>query len=232
MNRALTLVPTVLLCLCKVGLGASPIAWEKGPPIPDEHGFAGPFAGVSSGTLVVAGGANFPDSYPWEGGSKVWHDRIFLLPEEAKKWTVSTHKLPKALAYGVSVSLPERNSIVMLGGSDSANAPTKDALELKVLDEKVSMRELPSLPVALAESSGLALDNKIYLFSGRSTGGTVRKTFRLDFGSQKLKWEELPWPVGARGRMHSVAGSHDGKIFLFGGRDYQSNSELEHPEDR
>ena len=32
--------------------------------------------------------------------------------------------------------------------------------------------------------------------------------------------------------MHSVAGSHDGKIFLFGGRDSQSDSELEHPEDR
>ena len=120
MIRALPHFFTTLLCLCQVAVGASPIAWEERPPIPDEHGFAGPFAGVSSGTLVVAGGANFPSSYPWEGGSKVWHDRIFLLPEGAKAWTVSTSKLPKALAYGVSVSLPERNLIVMLGGSDSA----------------------------------------------------------------------------------------------------------------
>ena len=237
MNRALTLVLTALLCLCKVGLGASPIAWEKGPSVPDEHGFAGPFAGVSSGTLVVAGGANFPDSYPWEGGSKVWHDRIFLLPEGAKEWTVSNLRLPKALAYGVSVSLPDQNhSIVMLGGSGSDNAPTTDVLSLTLKlvnkDLEVNLRELPSLPVALAESSGLVVDNKIYIFSGRSTGGTVRKAFRLDFGRSPLKWEELPWPEGARGRMHSVAGSHDGKIFLFGGRDFQSDSELEHPEDR
>ncbi len=108
MNSVLPLFFLALLCLCKVGLGASPIAWEKGPSVPDEHGFAGPFAGVSSGTLVVAGGANFPDSYPWEGGSKVWHDRIFLLPEGAKEWTVSSLRLPKALAYGVSVSLPDQ----------------------------------------------------------------------------------------------------------------------------
>jgi len=237
MNRALVLFLPALLCFCKVGLVASPIAWEKGPSVPDEHGFAGPFAGVSSGTLVVAGGANFPDSYPWEGGSKVWHDRIFLLPEGAKEWTVSNLRLPKALAYGVSVSLPDQNhSIVMLGGSGSDNAPTADVLSLTLKlvnkDLEVNLRELPSLPVALAESSGLVLDNKIYLFSGRSNGGTVRKAFRLDFGSSPLKWEELPWPEGARGRMHSVAGSHEGKIFLFGGRDYQSDSELEYPEDR
>jgi SSS family solute:Na+ symporter len=232
MNRVFRLFLPGLLCLCKVALGASPIAWEKWPAIPDEHGFAGPFAGVSSGTLVVAGGANFPDSYPWEEGSKVWHDRIFLLPEGAKEWTVSKLKLPKALAYGVSVSLPERNSIVMLGGSDSGNIPTTDVLELKVLDEKVSMRKLPSLPVALAESSGLTVGNTIYVFSGKSAGGTVRKAFRLDFESEPLGWEELSWPEGARGRMHSVAGLHDGKIFLFGGRDQQSDSELEHPEDR
>ena len=119
MNRTLVLFIPVLLCLSQVAAGSSPVAWEKGIPIPDEHGFAGPFAGVSSGTLVVAGGANFPDSYPWEGGRKVWHDRIFLLPEGSKEWTVSSLKLPRALAYGVSVSLPEQNnSIVMLGGSD------------------------------------------------------------------------------------------------------------------
>ena len=80
MIRALPHFFTTLLCLCKVAVGASPIAWEERPSIPDKHGFAGPFAGVSSRTLVVAGGANFPESYPWEGGKKVWHDRIFLLP--------------------------------------------------------------------------------------------------------------------------------------------------------
>ena len=117
MNRVFPLFLTALLCLCQVATGEAPIIWEKGPPIPDAHGFASPFAGVSAGTLVVAGGANFPESYPWEGGKKVWHDRIFLLPEGAGEWTVSTRKLPRALAYGVSVSLPEQNnSIVMLGG--------------------------------------------------------------------------------------------------------------------
>ena len=131
----------------------------KGPPIPDAHGFAGPFAGVSAGTLVVAGGANFPESYPWEGGSKVWHDRIFLLPEGAGEWTVSNARLPKALAYGVSVSLPDQNnSIVMLGGVMGKTSLWRSVtmLTLKLVDARpeVLLQPLPSLPVLSLNQAG------------------------------------------------------------------------------
>jgi hypothetical protein len=41
--------------------------------LPDAHGFAGCFAGLSGGRLLVAGGANFPDGVmPWDGGKKTW----------------------------------------------------------------------------------------------------------------------------------------------------------------
>src|SRR5688572_18046733 len=50
------------------------------PPVPDPVGFAGAFAGVDGTRLVAGGGANFPDGkMPWEGGKKVWHDRLFAL---------------------------------------------------------------------------------------------------------------------------------------------------------
>ena len=58
---------------------AEPLEWSELKPLPDEFGFAGPFAGTSGGALIVAGGANFPDGYPWDGGKKVYHDRIFVL---------------------------------------------------------------------------------------------------------------------------------------------------------
>ena len=38
-------------------------------------------AGVSGGALLVAGGANFPDKKPWQGGTKVWYDTVFVLDE-------------------------------------------------------------------------------------------------------------------------------------------------------
>src|SRR5205807_99872 len=79
------------------------LEWRELPPLPDPIGFAGTFAGVSSGALLVGGGANFPDAMPWEGGKKVWYDSVYVLPKPAGQW-IAGFKLPRALAYGISVS--------------------------------------------------------------------------------------------------------------------------------
>jgi len=67
--------------------------WEKLASLPDKEGFASPFAGVIAGKLVVAGGANFPDKKPWEGGMKVWHDSIYTLDHPKTDWK-KAGKLP------------------------------------------------------------------------------------------------------------------------------------------
>ena len=46
------------------------LTWTSLPPLPDPIGFAGAFAGVADGALLVAGGANFPDLPPWDKGKK------------------------------------------------------------------------------------------------------------------------------------------------------------------
>jgi len=63
--------------------------------LPDREGFAGSYAGVSGGALIVAGGANFPDKRPWEGGTKIWYDRIFVLEPAASTWR-TVGRLPHA----------------------------------------------------------------------------------------------------------------------------------------
>jgi hypothetical protein len=66
------------LPLLVIAVLASPdihLKWASLPPLPDREGYAGSFAGVSDGVLLVAGGANFQDRRPWEGGTKVWYDR-------------------------------------------------------------------------------------------------------------------------------------------------------------
>src|SRR5690348_5467737 len=64
--------------------------WERLASLPDREGFAGSFAGVSGGALLVAGGSNFPAAKPWEGGKKVWYDTVFLLERpEATEWKVA-----------------------------------------------------------------------------------------------------------------------------------------------
>lgn len=233
-DSLIKLIATVfgVLILAFPSQAGGPIEWKSLPPIPDAHGFAGPYAGIVEGKFIVAGGANFPEAPPWEGGTKVWHDGVFAFMPETETWMKSKSGLPNALAYGVSITLPSRGSMVMLGGSDQDNQPTTSAVELSFVEGEIVFTDLPSLPIPLTESSGVALGNAIYLFSGRTMEGTAKAAFRLDLEASELEWESLPWPKGARGRMHSVAGTRDGKAYLFAGRDVMSEGALEHPEDR
>ena len=62
------------------------LVWTTLPSLPDRLGVAAPFAGVSGGSLLVGGGANFPDRMPWEGGRKVWHDTVWALAQPGGAW--------------------------------------------------------------------------------------------------------------------------------------------------
>ena len=89
--------------------------WSQLPSIPNPVGLAAPFAGVSEGALIVAGGANFPEAMPWAGGKKVWHDSIYVLPKPDATW-VSGGRLSRRLAYGVAVSVGD--GVLCAGGSN------------------------------------------------------------------------------------------------------------------
>ena len=97
---------TVILCMTAIACAGDGLVWKQLPSLPDPPGVAGSFAGVSGISLIVAGGANFPDKMPWEGGKKVWHDRVWVLDKPDGTWREGS-KLPRPLGYGVSVSAPD-----------------------------------------------------------------------------------------------------------------------------
>ena len=80
------------------------LQWRPLPSIPDHEGFASPFAGVANGALVVAGGANFPGKRPWEGGTKIWYDSVFVLEKPDGAWKTAG-KLPRPIGYGVALTV-------------------------------------------------------------------------------------------------------------------------------
>jgi N-acetylneuraminic acid mutarotase len=68
-------------------VGTPPLRYRPLPDLPPQQGqpnpgVAGAFAGVSHGALLLAGGANFPNGYPWQGGTKVWQPAIYVLAEK------------------------------------------------------------------------------------------------------------------------------------------------------
>ena len=83
----------------------------------DRLGVAGPLVGVHNDALIVAGGANFPQTV-WDN-SKVWHDAIHVLTKTADGYAWHEGgRLAHPIAYGAAVSTPD--GVVCMGGNDSS----------------------------------------------------------------------------------------------------------------
>lgn len=189
--------------------------WHPLPSLPDPLGVAAPFAGVSQGALLVAGGANFPGRMPWEGGTKVWHDRVWLLDRPDGAWR-EAGRLPRALAYGVSATA--QDGLVCVGGSD-ASQHYADAFRLVWNGKRLVTEALPRLPLALAGACGAVLDGTLYVAGGAERPGeqaASRRVFALDLGQNSAAWRELP-PLPGKARFLATPAAHGGAFYVIGG---------------
>ncbi|WP_461782383.1 galactose oxidase [Prosthecobacter sp.] len=188
---------------------AADLNWSQLPPLPDERGFAGSFAGVSRGALVVAGGTHFIDKMPWEGGTKLWYATAFALDKPDGQWRI-LGKLPKPNGYGVSITTPE--GLVIVGGGN-ATAHFREVFWLQ------KEAPLPPLPKPCAFMSGCVLDDVIYLAGGIETPTATRalNTFwALDLKQKNAPWQELP-PCPGQPRILSCMAAANGAVHLFSG---------------
>jgi SSS family transporter len=183
--------------------------------LPDREGFGFPFAGVHRGTLIVAGGANFPDKKPWEGGTKVWHNSVFVLEPGAASWKTGM-KLRRPIGYGVSIS--STRGIACLGGSD-AERHYADCFLMQWENGELRTTPLADLPRPCANFCGALLGNTIYVAGGIGSPdatSALRTFWSLDLSTSEMGWRELePWP--GQGRVFATAGAQGGAFFLFGG---------------
>lgn len=171
------------------------IVWSKAGELPAINaqipniGVAGAFVGVHNNVLIVAGGANFPDKMPWEGGSKVFEKNIAVFNNaKGKLETIPTStKLPRALAYGASVSTPQ--GIVCVGGEDEKGAKS-DAFLLKwnAQNRQVEFQTLPALPLSLSNALIATKNDKVYIAGGESEGNTVAGFLSLDLNHLEKGW--------------------------------------------
>ncbi len=192
------------------------LAWRELPALPDPVGFAGPFAGVSGGALIVAGGANFPGGRPWDGHPKVWHDRVYVLDDPGGAWSIAETTLPRPLAYGISIATDE--GFLCLGGGDT-DRHVADVFRVRRANGAVGIEPLPPMPGPAAFFCGARLGDTVYVAGGLASPGaaeTLRTFWALDLRGRR--WRELePWP--GRSRMLAVAGAQDGAFFLMSGAD-------------
>ena len=208
----------ILFCWLAVGTAlAQETAWKQLTPLPDREGFAGMFAGVSHGALIAAGGANFPDKKPWEGGTKAWYDTVWCLDEPQGQWR-AVGKLPSARGYGLSITTDE--GLLCIGGAE-ASQHLSECVRLSWHDGALQLNSLPALPHPCANMTGARLGDTIYVAGGimTPTSTSAMSTFwALDLKDVKAGWKSLPsWP--GRPRMLAIGAASGGSFFIAGGTD-------------
>lgn len=196
-------------------------AWKQLTPLPDREGFAGMYAGVSNDALIAAGGANFPDKKPWEGGTKAWYDTVWLLDAPQGKWR-AVGKLPSACGYGLSITMDD--GLLCIGGAE-ASQHLSECVVLSWKNSALQTRAFPALPQACANMTGARLGNIIYVAGGLATPtstSTMSTFWALDLTDVKAGWKSLPtWP--GRPRMLAIGAASAGSFFIAGGTDLHAD---------
>lgn len=218
-------------------VAAAPLTWERLPPLPPaagqavQPGVASPFVGIHRGALLVAGGANFPEKMPWNGGAKVWWDDVWVLENvagPAPHWVQGGgFRLPRPVAYGISVSTPE--GVVCVGGNDAERCYA-DVFQLAWDPAAGTVRTtaLPPLPQPLTNMSGALVGRTLYVAGGQHVlkgAEPVSVFWALDLTRRdrpaEFTWQSLPaWPGPARVLPVAAAQGAPGaeQFYLFGGR--------------
>lgn len=153
------------------------------------------FAGVVDGRLLIAGGCNFPKVAAAAGGTKVYYDDIYVADLSADAGEYCWQKvgrLPRATAYGVSVSTPD--GIVCVGGMNGQGA-LADVFRLRLEDGRVEVDTLPSLPCTLDNMTGSLSGNTVYVAGGNRNGEASNAFYALNLDRLSEGWQELsPFP--------------------------------------
>ncbi|MBK8506018.1 MAG: sodium/solute symporter [Saprospiraceae bacterium] len=194
------------------------LIWSELPDLPEAVG--GPIAGISNGALVVAGGANFTASM-FEGGTKVYHEEIYVLEEGAEQWQKG-FRLQEPLAYAATVDTDA--GIVCIGGHNEQEVSSKVIrITWNPVSKSIEMDTLPNLPSPLTFGAAVLMRNTIYVAGGQSSldaKAAMMNFWSLDLSSKTPSWQELgPWPGPAR-VLPGLAAQNSGEkmeIYLFSG---------------
>lgn len=222
-----------LLCTSAAGLvnAADQFTVRELPALPDKEGFAGAMGGVSGEHVLVIGGANFPAGRPWEGGKKVWYDHVFALPTaslhqpaaSAQPWKLAG-TVPCPIGYGVSVTFAGR--VICVGGSN-AEEHRADVISLALVNGRLQIRKLPSLPAPRANHFGALVGSRLIIGGGQQTATSAPAEsdwLAMDLNHPDAGWQELP-PCPGVPRILATAAAVNGRLCIAGGASLAATSD-------
>lgn len=204
---------------------SSPIEWKEisVSPLEESPGLAGALMGFSNEKLILAGGANFPDNLPWEGGQKQYHSDLYIFSFLDGNLTFDQQKkLPSPRAY--AANSPYKTGFVSAGGEDSKGALSfVDYFYIE--NDSLHQQPLPNLPMALTNGALVSInDNELYFIGGENEQEVSDKVWCWAEGdSTWIEYATLVKPL-----THAVVLTNGEGIFIIGGRQkrLQKTSEI------
>jgi N-acetylneuraminic acid mutarotase len=182
-------------------------------------GLAGAISGTDHHMLLIAGGTNFPNEMPWNGGKKKYYNDVFIYLKTVNDILLTpskkVSKLPFNLAYGAVCST---SCGIVVAGGENENGLSKKVLILNWKTDQLHIDFLPDLPNALTNAALTVVENVVYLAGGEIENGATDQFLSLNLKKQQEGWQKminLPQQVS-----HAVLlGAENGKeVFLIGGR--------------
>jgi N-acetylneuraminate epimerase len=181
-------------------------------------GFAGAVNAVNHQVLIVAGGANFPDKKPWDGGQKHYSDEIHVLQRAGKNFVWNKNNaahLPEPIAYCGNTSTPA--GIVYAGGENNKGLSDRAyLLKWDIVMNQVLIKQLPNLPVALTNIALTSIGHVVYAVGGDGKQESSSAFFSIDLAQSNPKWLALSdMPVTLANAV--IVAQNEG-IYVIGGR--------------
>lgn len=218
------LMMTVLVSACGPGQG---IRWNSSFSLPAgengsvHRGVAGPVTGIIGDRLVVAGGANFPEKMPWEGGTKE-HSRLAYIYAIGENGIRLTHRQLLKVAVSYPGNCPAEGAFYVAGGEDS-RGPLNIVMRITLENDSLITESLPPLPVPLTNGSLVFASGKLYFAGGENRELVSDKVYAYDLSGEDGGWKEafrLPYPVSNA----VVVSDGKNKIYIAGGRRRNENA--------
>lgn len=178
-------------------------------------GVSAAYAGIADGTVIRAGGCNFPSNPMAPGAQKKFYSGIYAIEKTAAD--ISTRligHLPEGMAYGCGVTTPK--GLAIIGGTDAKGALSSVWMLNVATDGKAHLTSLPSLPATVDNMAACYADGKIYVAGGNVDGKPSNALFALDLANTAAGWKQLKsFPGNPRVQPVLAASAATGKTLLY-----------------
>lgn len=203
------------------------VGWLEGGALPEKDGkphigVAGPLTGILNNRLVIAGGANFPQGMPWDGGKKTYQKEVYIFKIESAGKLILEMTKPFADSIAYSANAAADGYIYSVGGERNGVA-TADVWRYSLVDNELVREALPSLPIPLTNGTAVYLNGQLYMIGGENADQVSDKVYRLHISKEAAIWEQFA--VLKHALSHAMVVTDGGQhIVIAGGRMRNDNA--------